>query len=244
MRSSGLWRMGEVLKRIVLQTLIGVFLVHMTGVAHAAPFVSIHLPDNNVITSFDFILNGSVITTTETWGSSFGGELEFVNLDDGVAYTVIRNITNNSGENWLDFELELFDPDGQTTDIIYDLPGFAMPDYTPVGFSTSNDHDDLNFAVSRDSDAFAFSTGNGDTRDLINFFGPTLDNGANGSNMFFVQLEIIDDRGVGDPLNPGHNSPFVLWAGAFETTEVSEPGVLVLLGLGIAGLAFWRRACA
>ena len=64
-------------------------------------------------------------------------------LDAGVSYTVVKQITNNSGITWVRLANELLDPAGDQEDIDNDPQPY--PAFVPAGFSTSNDLDGLSF---------------------------------------------------------------------------------------------------
>ena len=233
----------------------GVLALGVAGVAGAAPVLSLHTSNQAIDgPSFAWEVEGTNITTFETWSGIGDGVLQFENLDHGVNYTLRRNITLPAGIGWLEFTNELLDPVGPAFDPGNDAMDSEFPPFVPEGFSASNNHDGLSFAqgggVPRLSDVF-------DTvvpdelagRDFLHFFNelgvlpqaqgtpPVEPEPATGT--FFVEFGLRDFWGVGQGLRlEGSNNPFLLYGIA---TVVPEPGALACLGLGLIALAFVRR---
>ncbi len=116
-------------------------LVASVGVAEAIPFGALHA-SNVGISAFGFAFDASTntITLRETWNGTGPGIVQMGGLDDGVAYTVIKIITNASGVAWTSFAQELLDPEG-----FADATDDPAPFFAPPGFTSSNDSDGLSF---------------------------------------------------------------------------------------------------
>ena len=89
--------------------------------------VSLHSSNTAIDSgSFSFSLVGNAITTVETWTAPAGGVLQFNGLEQGEIYTLERMITNDSGEDWMVLEFELFPPERGES-------GEPFPEYRPPG---------------------------------------------------------------------------------------------------------------
>ncbi len=94
--------------------------------------------------TFSFSVVGTTFTVNETWTSNGPGMLRFSGLEAGVNYTLVKEITNNTGTAWTRFANELLDPAGQQNDTDRDV--LPYPAFVPPGYTTSNDFDGLSFA--------------------------------------------------------------------------------------------------
>ena len=201
--------------------------------ALAIPTVTIH-PANVGIGSINVSVVGTVITIEEFWTSASPGFLLIDGLDRDLAYTVNKIIHNNSGIAWTRLANELLDPAGQAND---DLDPKPYPSFVPAGFTTSNDQDGLSFdqfgSQPRTSTVFGsvFVDEDTDARDFLDFFNGTLNNGATDTLMTYGLID------------KDTNQPFLLSQRPNAFSRVSEGGILLIMGAGLAGIASrtWRK---
>jgi len=194
--------------------------------AASAVSVSLHA-SNSGIGSISVNIVGNVITIDETWTGAGTGALLFTDADSPSSYTIIKNITNNSGTDWNRLANELLDPLGDGDDGLDPLP---YPTNVPAGFSTSNDSYGLTFSDPRSASNFpnVFIDESTDARDFVDFFGGTLANGASGT----VTYNLFGLSNAGD---------FILQQRPNASSVVSEPAALGVLGLALLALARGRR---
>jgi len=197
------------------------------GAAEAVPAGALH-PNNVGITVFGFAFDGTTntITLRETWGNSGVGIVQLTGLTEGVDYTVVKLITNSSGDTWTSFANELLDPAGSGPDGGDD----PIPVFAPAGFTRSNDADGLSFAqgsaLPRTSTQFGIvAVDELAGRDFIDFFGGAFNSG---------EVDLPMTFGLRD-FQVANNEPFLLVQRPNERSiDVPYPGSLLLMGGGLA----------
>jgi hypothetical protein len=212
--------------------------------AQAAPVVATH-SSNVGITDFDFAFDAgtNTITLNEIWGASGPGVLVFRGLEADIDYTVVKNVTNNTGIAWVSVANELLDP----YTFLADLLDPAQPDWVPDGFSTSHNLDGLSFgqtanpAIPRTSITFSDIVVDENThnRDFIDFFGGVV-SGAGGTDTMTFGLSAESIFLV------GQQQPFLLFQRPNERSDGSVPGVpepatISLLGLSLLAVGVIRK---
>ncbi len=175
-------------------------------------------------------VSGTDIYVWETWEASGPGLLEINELETGVNYTMTKYITNNTGIDWDHMALELLDPGLDPDDVD------PQPAWVPAGYSTSTEYDGLSFAqgsgLPRTSTAFAsLLTDELGGHDYLDFYGGLV-SGAGGVDTITFGLR-----------DNAYNQPFVLAQRPNEFTNptVPEPTTMLLVGLGLAGVAMRKR---
>jgi PEP-CTERM motif len=182
--------------------------------------------------TFSYNVVGNVITINETWTNANPVLLRFSGMTTSN-YTVIKNITNNTGISWTSLANELFDPKGDGDDANDPL---FQPVFVPAGWSTSNDGDGLSFdqggSIVRTSSLFPMTIADEltDNRDFLDFTGAIAPNGSN----FTLQFGL-------DAL--GNDGDFLLSQRVNVLSGVPEPTTWALLiaGFGVIGVSMRRR---
>ena len=203
-------------------------------VASSAPVVLLDASNVGIdAASFSFSVVGTTITINETWTSNGIGSLLFRGLDVSIPYTVVKQVTNNTGASWTRFANELLDPAGQANDAADLLP---YPSFVPAGYTTSNDSDGLSFNQGGGSPRTSLAFSDllvdelTDARDFLDFFNGSV-SGLGGLDT--ITFGLIDT---------GPNQPFLLVQRPNEkSVETPEPISATILGMGLLGLGFARR---
>jgi PEP-CTERM motif len=194
---------------------------------------------STVLGAFSFSVVGTTITINETWINTNPVFLKIDGLVLGTSYSVIKNITNNSGSTWTSIANELLDP------VVDTLDPFPQPTFVPAGYSTSNNSDGLSFdqggVIPRTSSGFPSINVDelSDARDFIDFFGGA---GVANGGVFNVKYGLLDGGS-----SQGTNQAFLLSQRVnvlSVTPRVPEPATwaMMLVGFGVVGGALRRRA--
>ena len=200
----------------------------------SANAVTVALHSSNAgIGTMSYSVTGSNIYIWENWNATGFGFLQMNELSAGANYTVYKYITNNTGVDWDHFSNELLDPGLDAGDPT------PQPAWIPAGFSSSNENDGLSFAqgsgIARTSNHFgSLVTDELASRDYLDFFGGLV-SGAGGTDT--ISFGLRDS-------NPGANEPFLLAQRPNEFTNepaIPEPTTMLLMGLGLAGVAIRKR---
>jgi len=219
------------MKKVLILTLAAMFMI---GSANAAVTMVAHSSNQGINAAASFWgVTGTEIWVDEIWDADGMGVIEIDGLEDGLDYTFTKNITNNTGNDWDRFAMELLDPGLDGTDLD------PQPGWIPAGFSTSSEYDGLSFAqgsnMPRTSTAFASRVDDEFAlRDYMDFYdGLVAGNG--GTDVITFGLRDYD---------PAGNQPFLLVQRPNEVTdgpEIPEPATMLLVGLGLAGVALRNR---
>jgi len=214
---------------------LAIALFLMVGVANAQVSLSLGAGNQGLSGSSPWGVSGTDIWVEELWDAPGMGSILVSGLESNVNYTFTKYITNNSGVDWNRFAMELLDPSGDNNDV----DDIATEGWVPAGFSHSNDNDGLSFAqgsgIPRTSSAFSSrSDDEFGGRDYMDFFdGLVAGNG--GTDIISFGLRDSD---------PTNNQPFLLVQRPNAVTggpEIPEPTTMILMGLGLAGVALRNK---
>ena len=230
--------------RQLCAVLMGAALLSLASGARAAPMISLH-PDNVGIGTFTILpFTGTIIQITETWISTGPGIYLVTGLDDEVTYTLERTIINQSGSDWTEFGIELFDPPGQPADM-FDAP--APPDMC-VTDCTPGSQDGLSMGLppglggvdifSSAFESFFYEEDFGPLQGkILDFFDGTVPN----TTSFFIRHGLVDfNADMSFPEQDSENQPFALFA-RIEGIDVNETTPLLLLTVTFGGLLLSSR---
>lgn len=215
-----------------LKLLVATAAMAATSAANAAPVVDVF---QGTLGAFSYDVVGTTITINETWINTNPVFLRFTGLDPAASYTVVKNITNNTGSAFLTFANELFDPAGNPND---DLDPQPQPLFIPAGWTTSNDSDGLSFAqgagIPRNSDVFGtvVADENTDARDFLDFINGVAPNGSS----FFVTYGLTNNNALNDPFLLGQR------ANVRTLPGVPEPATWAMLIIGFLATGGAMRA--
>ncbi len=212
---------------------LAIALFLMVGIASAQVTMVAHSSNQGINAGASFWgASGTDIWVDEIWDAPGMGVIEITGLEIGVNYTFTKNIVNNTGIDWNRFAMELLDPDVDAEDI-------ASEPWVPAGFSHSNEFDGLSFAqgsgIPRTSTAFASRVDDEfGGRDYMDFFDGLV-SGAGGTDQIVFGLR--DNGGTA-------NQPFLLVQRPNAVTggpQIPEPTTMILMGLGLAGVALRNK---
>ncbi|KPV41303.1 hypothetical protein AN478_01550 [Thiohalorhabdus denitrificans] len=189
-------------------------------------------PHNQGIGEFSYDQSDSTITIQETWEGEGPGALELSDLEGDRDYTIIKEITNNSGSDWGSLANEILVPtgDGSETE--------DQASFVPEGFSHSHNTDGVSFAqrsgLPRDSDAFTSTEADEfGERDYLEYMDGILGDGDTAMIRFGLRENgYFPDDSFLLSQTPGQTS---------APSPIPSPATPALLGLGLLGLA-WLRA--
>lgn len=218
------------MKKVLILSLAALFMV---GSANAAVTMIAHSSNQGINAGASFWgASGTDIWVDEVWDADGMGVIEINGLEDGLDYSFTKRILNNTGNDWNRFAMELLDPGLDASDLD------PQPAWIPAGYSTSSEFDGLSFAqgtIPRSSTAFSsLVTDELALRDYLDFYDGLV-SGAGGVDTILFGLR---------DFNPAANQPFLLVQRPNTVTggpEIPEPTTMLLLGLGLAGVALRNR---
>ncbi|NNF05655.1 MAG: PEP-CTERM sorting domain-containing protein [Candidatus Eisenbacteria bacterium] len=224
--------------------------------AHAqTPVISLYNQSSNAISgsgisdfswslSFDANMQMHVIDIYETWSSNEMSFIEIDNLTHNSDFYIRKHVLNDTGVDWESFHHELLDPINSEFEDILD--GVNTPEWTPLGYSNSNNIDGLSFAdgsgIAKTSNKFSsFVTDQAlDQRDFVEFYDGMISGSGLVEDRSDVMSFGIRDNGV-------FNNQSFLLASRVTASEgtvvptIPEPGTKALLLTGLAGGIIAKR---
>ncbi|MFP4561113.1 MAG: hypothetical protein ACLFRB_02100 [Thiohalorhabdus sp.] len=188
-------------------------------------------PHNQGIGELSYEQSDSTITIRETWEGEGPGALEISDLEGDRDYTIIKEITNDSGSDWDSLASEILVPAGDESETE------DQPSHVPEEFRQSHDIDGVSFAqrsdLPRSSDTFGTTEADEfGERDFLEYMDGILADEETAMVRFGLR-----ENGY------FQGDSFLLSQIPGETSApapIPAPATPALLGLGLLGLAWLR----